>query len=88
VDDRGSRVRFPEGAGNFSLYHSVQNSSGAYPASYPMDTGFLSLGVKLTTHLHLVPRSIMLGAIPSLPQYVFMAWCLVKLSEMFTEFIF
>jgi len=29
--------------------------------------------VKLTTHLHLVPRSRMSGAIPPLPQYVFMA---------------
>jgi hypothetical protein len=36
LDDRGSRVRFPAGAGNFSLHHRVQNSSGAHPASYPM----------------------------------------------------
>jgi hypothetical protein len=34
--DRGSRVRFPAGAGNFSLHHRVQNGSGAHPASYPM----------------------------------------------------
>jgi hypothetical protein len=33
---RGSRVRFPAGAGNFSLHHRAQNGSGAYPASYPM----------------------------------------------------
>jgi hypothetical protein len=32
-------------------------------------------GVKLNTHLHLVPRSRMRGGIPSLPQYAFMAWC-------------
>jgi hypothetical protein len=38
LDDRGSRVRFPAGAGNFSLHHRVQNSSGAHPASYPMGT--------------------------------------------------
>jgi hypothetical protein len=25
-------------AGNFSLHHHVQTSSGAHPASYPMDT--------------------------------------------------
>jgi hypothetical protein len=36
LDDRGSRVRFPVGAGNFSLHHHVQNGSGAHPASYPM----------------------------------------------------
>jgi hypothetical protein len=37
--DRGSRVRFPAGAGNFSLHHRVQNGSMAYPASYPMGIG-------------------------------------------------
>jgi hypothetical protein len=46
LDDRGSRVRFPAGAGNFSLYHRVQNGSGAHQASYPMRTRGLSLGVK------------------------------------------
>jgi hypothetical protein len=48
--------------------------------------GDLSLGVKqpgvrLTTHLHLVPRSRMRGAIPPLSQYAFMAWCLVKVQK-------
>jgi len=33
-----SRVRFPAGAGNFSLHHCVQNGSEAHPASYPMGT--------------------------------------------------
>jgi hypothetical protein len=36
LDHQGSRVRFPAGAGNFSVHHCVQNSSGAHPASYPM----------------------------------------------------
>jgi hypothetical protein len=36
LDDRGSRVRFPAGAGNFSLYHCVKNGSESHPASYPM----------------------------------------------------
>jgi hypothetical protein len=31
LDDRDFRVRFPAGAGNFSLHHRV-------PASYPMGT--------------------------------------------------
>jgi hypothetical protein len=31
-------VRFPAGAGNFSLNYRVQNGSGAHPASYPMGT--------------------------------------------------
>jgi hypothetical protein len=43
---RGSRVRFPEGAGNFSLHHRVQNGSGAHPASYQMGTRGSFLGGK------------------------------------------
>jgi hypothetical protein len=35
-DDRGSRVRFLAGAGNFSLHHRVQNGSRAHSASCPM----------------------------------------------------
>jgi hypothetical protein len=38
LDDVGSRVRFPAGAGNLSLYHRVQNGCGAHPASYPVTT--------------------------------------------------
>jgi hypothetical protein len=36
LDDRGSTVRFPAGAGNLSLHHRVQNGSGTHTASYPM----------------------------------------------------
>jgi hypothetical protein len=45
LGDRGSRVRFPAGTGNFSLNYRVQNGSGAHPASYPMGTrgSFLSI---------------------------------------------
>jgi hypothetical protein len=41
--------------------------------------GALSPGVKhlWTTHLCLVPR-LLHGAVPMLPQYSFMAWCLIK----------
>jgi hypothetical protein len=38
MDDRGSRVRFPVGAGNLSLHHRVQNGSGAHPAYNPVGT--------------------------------------------------
>jgi hypothetical protein len=44
--DRDFRVRFPAGAGNFSLHHRVQNGSGAHPASYPMGTRGSLLGGK------------------------------------------
>jgi hypothetical protein len=46
LDDRGSRVRFPEGAGNCFLHHRVQNGSGAHPASYPMSSKAFFLGGK------------------------------------------
>jgi hypothetical protein len=36
LDDRGFRVRYSAGAGNFSLHHRVQNGSRTHPASYPM----------------------------------------------------
>jgi len=38
---------------------------------------FCGWGVKLITHLYLVPKSRMRWVIPSLPQYVFIVWCLV-----------
>jgi hypothetical protein len=38
LDDWGSRVRLPAGAGNFSLHHRVQTGSGPHPASYSMAT--------------------------------------------------
>jgi len=52
--------------------------------------GALSLGVKwpeceADTHLHLVPRSRVRRAIPTLPQYAFiMAWCSIKRHIRFT----
>jgi hypothetical protein len=46
LERRGSRVRFPTEAGNFSLYHCVQTGSGTHPASDPMGTGGSSLGGK------------------------------------------
>jgi hypothetical protein len=49
LDARGSRVRFPAGAGNFSLHHYVQNGSGAHPASYPMGTRGSFSGRKAAT---------------------------------------
>jgi hypothetical protein len=63
LDDRGS---IPGRAEQFSLRHSVQTLSGIHPVFYPMGTGDSSPvcraagGVKLTTHLHLVPRSRMM----------------------------
>jgi hypothetical protein len=38
LDDRGSMVRFPAWAEDFSPHHRVQNGSGTHPAFYPMGT--------------------------------------------------
>jgi hypothetical protein len=46
LDDRSSRVRFPAGAGKFSLHRRMQNGSGAHPASYPVGTRDSFLGGK------------------------------------------
>jgi hypothetical protein len=46
LDDRGSRVRFQTGDGNFSLHRRVYNGPGTHPASYPISTRGSSLGVK------------------------------------------
>jgi hypothetical protein len=49
LDDWDSRVRFPAGAGNFSLHHRVQNVSGAHHDSSPRGT-FPGGGVKQPGH--------------------------------------
>jgi hypothetical protein len=79
-------VRFPAGIGNFS-HHRVQTGSGAQSTSCPVGTrgsfpgGLSGRGVKLTTHIHLVPKSRMRGAVPPLSRYAFVAWCSVKEAQ-------
>jgi hypothetical protein len=46
MDDRGTRVRFPAGAGNFSLHHRVQTALGPIHTPIQWVPGALSLGVK------------------------------------------
>jgi hypothetical protein len=46
LDDRMIGVRFPAGAGSFSLRHHVQTDSGAHPASYPIGTRSSFLGCR------------------------------------------
>jgi len=62
----------------------VTSTIGAHPASYTMGNrgsfpeGKSGRGVKLTTHLHLVPRSRNVWIYASTHPHVFMAWCLVE----------
>jgi hypothetical protein len=59
LDNRGFGVRYPAGAGNFSLHHRVQAGSGVHPASYPMGTRGSFPGVKRPAREadHLPPSS-------------------------------
>jgi len=75
-----SEFRIPAGAGNYT-HQRVQIDSGAQTASYATGTRDSLHGVKRPDReadhsppsIHLVPRSTMRGAIPSFPQYAFMA---------------
>jgi hypothetical protein len=92
LDDRVSRVRFPAEAGKFSHHHRVQNGSGSHPASIQWVPGALSLRVKRPGREsdHSPPSSAEVNkawSYTSTPQYVFMAWCLVKHRDNFTLFV-
>ena len=61
-----------------SFLQNAQTGSEAHTAPYSMGTGVISRGqrgrdIMLTTHLDLVPRIIMCGAIHLLLLYAFMA---------------
>jgi hypothetical protein len=87
LDDWGSRVRFPAGAGNFSLHHRVQNGSGAHPASYSVGTMGSFPGSKAAGAWSWPVTSIycrgrrMCGAIHPLRQYAFIVLCSVKKAQ-------
>jgi len=78
LDDQGW---FLVGAGNF-LFDSVSRLALG-PTQLPIQWywgllwGVSGWGMKLTTHLQLVPRLRMHGAMLPLPQHIFMAWYLV-----------
>jgi hypothetical protein len=92
LDDRSSRVRFLVGAGNFSLHHRVRNGSEAHPVSYPIGTRGCCLGGESAgcEADHSPPSSAEVKNVwsyTSTPQYVFMAWCLVKHRDNFTFYL-
>jgi hypothetical protein len=64
-------------------FHRIQNDCGAHPASYPMGSGGSFPGVKRAGREaeHSPPSSAEIKnawIYTSIPQYAFMAWCLVK----------
>ena len=74
---RGGRsgVRLPTGSRGFSLHQNVQSDSRVHEAFHLKGTQRLfsrrgiGRGVKVTTHLHLVPRLRMNGVLPLLLVY-------------------
>jgi hypothetical protein len=84
INGTWSGVWVPAEAGNF-FFLITASRMALGPTQPPIQwvTGAPSLGssgrgVKLITHLHLVPSSRMRGAIPPSSQYGFTAWCSVK----------
>jgi hypothetical protein len=82
------RVSNPGEEKYFSLLENVQTRSGAHPTYYSERSGVLYRGqndggVTLITHLNLVPRLRMIGAIPLLPLHAFMAWTGKKIDFFF-----
>jgi len=89
LEDRMIGVRFPTGDGN-SLLHHVHSGSGPHPATIPTGTDSSFPGGKAVGTWRWPLTSIycwgrrMRGAIFPFPQYVLMAWCLVKLWDNFS----
>jgi hypothetical protein len=72
--------QFPVKAKDFLFSIGASSALGIQRA---ISSGIKWLGVKLTTHLHLLPRLRIFGAIPPSP-IVFIAWCLIKYRDAFT----
>jgi len=69
-------VRITVGA-EISLFPTVSRLVLGPTQPPTLPRGYSDRIVKLTSHLHPVPRLRMCGAIRPLPKYVFMTWCLV-----------
>jgi hypothetical protein len=86
MGDRGTGVRFVAEARNLSLLHSIQATRRPTQPPFQWLSATLSpgqsvRGVKLTSHLYLVPRLIMRADITP---YVFMALFLIDHRDNFT----
>jgi hypothetical protein len=86
LEDRGSKVRFPAGAGNFSLHHRVQTGCWAHQHRIKWVPGALFPRVKQPGPEadHSPPPSAEVKnawSYTSTHQYVFIPWCLAKHSD-------
>jgi hypothetical protein len=76
----------------FSLRYRIKTKCGAHFAIYSVATrgyfrggGGVVWSIKLTTHVHLLPKLRMHGAVVYLRfSYIFMTWRLIKQRDSFT----
>jgi hypothetical protein len=93
LDDRGSRIRFLGGRLGIFLFTTVSRTAlGLTQSPIQWAAGALSLGVKRTgREADHSPQSSAEGknawSYTSTPQYVYMAWCLVKHRDNFTFYL-
>jgi hypothetical protein len=85
----GSRARFPAGAGNFLFTTASRTALGPTKPPIQWVPGALSPGLKRpvceTDHSRPFSATVKNAwSYTSAPQYVFMAWCLVKHRDNFT----
>jgi hypothetical protein len=88
LDDRGSRVRFPAGAGIFLFTTASRTALGSTQPPTQWVPGALSLGVKRPGREtnHSPPSSVEVKnarSYTSTSLYIFIAWCLVKHRDNF-----
>jgi hypothetical protein len=92
LDDWSSTVRFPVGLGIFLFTTVSRTALGLTQPPIQWVPGALSLGVKRLglEADHSPPSSVEVKnawSYTSTPQYVFMAWCLVKHRDNFTFYL-
>jgi hypothetical protein len=89
LDVQGSRVQFPVGAGTFLFITASRTPLRPTQPPIQWEPGVLSLGVKRPGRKadHSLPSTAEVKnawSYTSIPQYTFMAWCLVKHRDNFT----
>jgi hypothetical protein len=83
MDNQGVMVLFLAGVKDFSLSHSVHTSTGGYPASYPMGSGYyLPCGkAGYSSPSSVEVKNVYSYFSPSL--YVIMSWCSIQQRQIY-----
>jgi hypothetical protein len=84
LDDQGPRVRFPAGAGNFSLHHSVQNGSGAHPVHPLPQYAFMEWCSIKKAQGHIYLLTYLLSSGVSIPDFCFSVCCYATITDLYS----